>query len=119
MEYLRRARHYTSLLLAWFLVSLAATAFAAPMQGAVSWDSVCTVPGSASSNDGGPAPAQKVGHGDHCSLCPLIGAAPGPDLQFTSPLPEPQLLLVAIPPPPPASLSSIAPLPPRGPPASS
>jgi len=117
VETLRRARRYTSLFLAWFLVSLAATAFAAPMQGPQPWDSVCSVPGSAPASEGGSAPLAKVGHGDHCSLCPLIGAAPGPVVQLPALRPEARLPLVALPPPPPASLSSVAPLPPRGPPA--
>ena len=119
MESLRRARRYTSLVLAWFLVSLAFTAFAGPTQVPVDWDSVCSVPGSAPSDAGGKAPMGKGGHGEHCSLCPLIGAAPFPDLQLPSHRPEARLPLAAAPPPALASVSSTAPLPPRGPPASS
>jgi len=117
VETLRRARHYTSVLLAWFLVSLAATAFAAPMQGTTLPDSVCAVPGSAPASEGGSVPLGHVGHGDHCSLCPLIGAATGPVVRLPSQLPQARLLLAGLPPAPPTSLAAVAPLPPRGPPA--
>lgn len=72
MELLRRARHLTCLVLAWFALSVG-VAMAAPAMQPAAGDAICSGSGALSSG-GSDQQGMPHGHAHDCVLCGIAGA---------------------------------------------
>jgi len=78
MNTLRRARHLSCLLLAWFGLWVGVAA-AAPALAPQALEVICTSAGATKLVDGGPGDAPAVhGHQHDCGFCVVLGVPPAP-----------------------------------------